>query len=61
MQLIVLGVRLSEDGFTKQELETLDQFRRVHFDVDIEAAAEALSTSAAAPTAPALSSRLNNL
>ncbi|MFJ8757333.1 WXG100 family type VII secretion target [Streptomyces cyaneofuscatus] len=54
MQLLALGVRLSEDGFTKQELETLEQFRRVQVDVDIEAEADALSTPAVPP------SRLND-
>ncbi|MGR8008710.1 WXG100 family type VII secretion target [Streptomyces hypolithicus] len=60
MQLLALGVRLSEDGFTKQELETLDQFRSVQVDVGIEGAADALSTPAAAPTPPAPRSRLND-
>ncbi|MFJ8968727.1 MULTISPECIES: WXG100 family type VII secretion target [Streptomyces] len=54
MQLLALGVRLSEDGFTKQELETLEHFRRVQVDVDIEAEADVLST----PTVPP--SRLND-
>ncbi|MFD6798476.1 WXG100 family type VII secretion target [Streptomyces cyaneofuscatus] len=54
MQLLALGVRLSEDGFTKQELETLEQFRRVQVDVGIEAEADALSTPAVPP------SRLND-
>ncbi|MEV1089794.1 WXG100 family type VII secretion target [Streptomyces microflavus] len=61
MQLLALGVRLSEDGFTKQELETLDQFRRVRVDVDIEAAADTLSTPAAAGNPPAPRSRLDSL
>ncbi|MET8514249.1 hypothetical protein [Streptomyces sp. NPDC005077] len=49
IQLLAQAVRLSEDGFTKQELETLDQFRRVQADVDIEVAADALSTAATVP------------
>ncbi|MFD8115203.1 WXG100 family type VII secretion target [Streptomyces microflavus] len=61
MQLLALGVSLSEDGFTKQELETLDQFRRVRVDVDIEAAADTLSTPAAAGNPPAPRSRLDSL
>ncbi|MDX2403624.1 WXG100 family type VII secretion target [Streptomyces microflavus] len=61
MQLLALGVRLSEDGFTKQELETLDQFRRVQVDVDIKAAADTLSTPAAAGNPPAPRSRLDSL
>ncbi|MFE4654553.1 WXG100 family type VII secretion target [Streptomyces sp. NPDC056707] len=40
IQLLAQAVRLSEDGFTKQELETLDQFRRV----------QATSTSRKPPT-----------
>ncbi|MFJ1953078.1 WXG100 family type VII secretion target [Streptomyces microflavus] len=60
MQLLALGVRLSEDGFTKQELETLDQFRRVQVDVDIKAAADTLSTPAAG-NPPAPRSRLDSL
>ncbi|MFE7788951.1 WXG100 family type VII secretion target [Streptomyces sp. NPDC057460] len=61
IQLLAQAVRLSEDGFTKQELETLDQFRRVQADIDIEVAVDALSTAAAVPTVPAPSSRLDNL
>ncbi|MFF3729806.1 WXG100 family type VII secretion target [Streptomyces sp. NPDC002476] len=59
-QLLALGVRLGEDGFTKQEFETLDQFRRVQADIDVATEADALSTSKTAPTATA-TSRLNNL
>ncbi|MGW9131605.1 WXG100 family type VII secretion target [Streptomyces sp. NPDC055681] len=61
LQLLAQAIRLSEDGFTKQELETLDQFRKVQADIDIEVAVDALSTAAAVPTVPAPSSRLDNL
>ncbi|MFF4248064.1 WXG100 family type VII secretion target [Streptomyces sp. NPDC001822] len=44
IQFLAEAIRLSEGGFTQQELETLEQFRRVRADVDIEAAADALST-----------------
>lgn len=46
IQLFAKAVRLSEGGFTNQELETLEQFRRVQADIDIEASADALSTPA---------------
>ena len=41
IQFLAEAIRLSEGGFTEQELETLEQFQA---DVDIEAAADALST-----------------
>jgi len=44
IQLLAEAIRLSEGGFTNQELEILEQFRRVQ--VDVEAAADALSTPA---------------
>ncbi|MFD9604367.1 WXG100 family type VII secretion target [Streptomyces sp. NPDC059970] len=46
IQFLAEAIRLSEGGFTDQELETLEQFRRVQADVDVEAAADALSTPA---------------
>ncbi|MFC9173972.1 MULTISPECIES: WXG100 family type VII secretion target [Streptomyces] len=61
MQLLALGVRLSEDGFTKQELETLEQFRGIQVAVDVEAAANALSTPTAATEPPVPRSRLEDL
>ncbi|MFE4956527.1 WXG100 family type VII secretion target [Streptomyces sp. NPDC056653] len=56
IQFLAEAIRLSEGGFTNQELETFEQFRRVHADVDVEAAADALST----PTTQALRSRLQD-
>ncbi|MFC8623583.1 WXG100 family type VII secretion target [Streptomyces anulatus] len=49
IQFLAEAIRLSEGGFTDQELETLEQFRRVQVDVDIEAAADALSTPSTQP------------
>ncbi len=56
IQFLAEAIRLSEGGFTNQELETLEQFRRVQADVDVEAAADALST----PTTQAPRSRLQD-
>ncbi|MEU3220796.1 WXG100 family type VII secretion target [Streptomyces sp. NPDC006971] len=61
MRLLALGVRLSEDGFTKQEIESFEQFRRVQTDVDIETEVDALSTPATAPTAPTASAPTGRL
>ncbi|MFJ8918862.1 hypothetical protein B046DRAFT_03307 [Streptomyces sp. LamerLS-316] len=49
VQFLAEAIRLSEGGFTAQELETLDQFRRVQVDVDVEAAADKLSTPSDQP------------
>ncbi|MFE2759035.1 WXG100 family type VII secretion target [Streptomyces halstedii] len=57
VQFLAEAIRLSEGGFTDQELETLDQFRRVQADVDIEAAADELST----PSNQSPRSRLQDL
>ncbi|WP_413752549.1 WXG100 family type VII secretion target [Streptomyces sp. R-74717] len=46
IQFLAEAIRLSEGGFTDQEFETLEQFRRVQADVDVEVAADALSTPA---------------
>ncbi|MEV4975799.1 WXG100 family type VII secretion target [Streptomyces scopuliridis] len=63
MQLLEKAVRLSRDGFTEQEMDTLDQFRQIQSRVDIAAEARDLSTSApgAATPAQAPSSRLGDL
>ncbi|MCS0635820.1 WXG100 family type VII secretion target [Streptomyces sp. LP05-1] len=63
MKVLALGVRLSEDGFTKQELDTLDEFRSLQVGIDIEAAADGLSTPASPPPPPppAPRSRLSGL
>ncbi|WP_345040359.1 WXG100 family type VII secretion target [Streptomyces sannanensis] len=57
IQLLAEAIRLSEGGFTNQELETLEQFRRIQAAVDVEAAADALST----PTNQAPRSRLHEI
>ncbi|MGW7458356.1 WXG100 family type VII secretion target [Streptomyces sp. NPDC054797] len=53
MKLLAEAMRLSEGGFTAQELEVLQQFRRVQAGADVSAEADALSTPNVAPvTAP---------
>lgn len=55
MKLFAKAMRLSKDGFSQKDLETLEAFRRVQSSVDIQAETDALSTpnTAAAPqTAP---------
>ncbi|MCJ0875460.1 WXG100 family type VII secretion target [Streptomyces sp. AP-93] len=62
MKLLASAVRLSKGGFTAQELEILDGFRRVRSEADIQAETDELSTPAAVPapqTGPG--SRLNDL
>lgn len=49
IQFLAEAIRLSEGGFTEQELEALAQFRSVQADVDVEAAADALSTPSNQP------------
>ncbi|MGW2278091.1 WXG100 family type VII secretion target [Streptomyces sp. NPDC001770] len=44
IQLLAEAVRLSEGGFTEQELDALERFRAIQVDADVEAAADALST-----------------
>ncbi|WP_327324036.1 WXG100 family type VII secretion target [Streptomyces sp. NBC_01210] len=62
MKVLAQAVRLSEGGFTAQELDTLRQFRRVQVNLDVEAEAAALSTrhTASAPTAAPIS-RIHDL
>lgn len=55
MKLLAKAIRLSKDGFSSADLETLDAFRRVQSHVDIQAETDALSTPNTAPapqTAP---------
>ncbi|WP_327415710.1 WXG100 family type VII secretion target [Streptomyces sp. NBC_01233] len=52
MKLLAKAVRLSKDGFTAQELETLDAFRRVQSSADVQAETDALSTPNTAPAPP---------
>ncbi|WP_331721099.1 WXG100 family type VII secretion target [Streptomyces sp. NBC_00454] len=49
MKLLAKAVRLSKGGFTAQELEILDGFRRVQSEAGIQAEADELSTPAASP------------
>ncbi|MBT2442626.1 WXG100 family type VII secretion target [Streptomyces sp. ISL-36] len=49
MKVLAQAVRLSEGGFTAQEMDTLRRFRRARADVDVEAEAAALSTPHTAP------------
>ncbi|MGW2585851.1 WXG100 family type VII secretion target [Streptomyces virginiae] len=51
MKLLAEAMRLSEGGFTAQELEVLQQFRRVQAEADVSAEADVLSTPNVAPVA----------
>ncbi|MFJ9344743.1 WXG100 family type VII secretion target [Streptomyces sp. NPDC101733] len=51
MKLLAEAMRLSEGGFTAQELEILQQFRRVQAGADESAEADVLSTPNVAPVA----------
>lgn len=44
MKLLAKAVRLSKDGFSAQDLETLEAFRSLQSSVDIQAETDALST-----------------
>ncbi|MFJ1695075.1 WXG100 family type VII secretion target [Streptomyces sp. NPDC088252] len=44
IKILGKAVRLSKDGFTEQELDLLDQFRRAQSSVDVTAEAGTLST-----------------
>lgn len=52
MKILASAVRLSKGGFTAQELEILDGFRRVRSEADIQAEADDLSTPGTVPTPP---------
>ncbi|MFI6093816.1 WXG100 family type VII secretion target [Streptomyces sp. NPDC051218] len=52
MKLIEQAVRLSRDGFTQRELDTLQHFRAIQVSVDVEAEARELSTPNPDPAAP---------
>ncbi|MGW6976925.1 WXG100 family type VII secretion target [Streptomyces sp. NPDC054952] len=60
MKLLAEAMRLSEGGFTAQELEVLQQFRRVQARADVSGEADVLSTPNVAPVA-APRSRITNL
>lgn len=62
MKLLAKAVRLSKDGFSAQELEILDDFRRVQSQADIQAETDALSTPGTVPApSPGPHSRLADL
>ncbi|MEU8617596.1 WXG100 family type VII secretion target [Streptomyces sp. NPDC048623] len=57
--VLAKAVRMSRDGFTRQELDMLRQFRAEMKKVDIDAEVRGLSGEA--PTAPAPTSRISEL
>ncbi len=64
MKVLEQAVRLSRDGFTEQELDTMERFRRIQSSVDVAAEANALSTpnpDAAVPAPPKPQSRISDL
>ncbi len=66
MKLLAKAVRLSRDGFSAQELEILDGFRRLQSEAGVRAETDALSTpdtggGAAAAPPPAPHSRIADL
>ncbi|WP_433573802.1 WXG100 family type VII secretion target [Streptomyces sp. CA-251247] len=52
LKVLEQAVRLSRDGFTQQELDTMERFRRIQTSVDVAAEANALSTPNTAGQAP---------
>ncbi|RPF40048.1 WXG100 family type VII secretion target [Streptomyces sp. Ag109_G2-6] len=52
MQLLAKAIRLSKDGFSAQELEILEDFRRLQSHADIQAEVDALSTPGTTPELP---------
>ncbi|MFD6885328.1 WXG100 family type VII secretion target [Streptomyces sp. NPDC059957] len=62
MKLLEAAVRMSRDGFTGQELDTLAAFRRIQMSVDVDSEAADLSTpnTGSPPPAPR-TSRLQDL
>ncbi|MEU6015816.1 WXG100 family type VII secretion target [Streptomyces sp. NPDC047515] len=62
MKLLEAAVRMSRDGFTEQELDTLAAFRRIQMSVDVDKEADELSTpNTGSPPAAPRTSRLNDL
>jgi WXG100 family type VII secretion target len=64
MKVLEQAVRLSRDGFTEQELDIMERFRRIQSSVDVAAEANALSTpnpDAAVPAPPKPQSRISDL
>ncbi|MFD4764739.1 hypothetical protein [Streptomyces niveus] len=61
MKLLEAAVRMSRDGFTEQELDTLAAFRAIQMSVDVDKEAAELSTPNVAGQPPALrTSRLDD-
>ncbi|MEN8654558.1 WXG100 family type VII secretion target [Streptomyces sp. 21So2-11] len=64
MKTLAQAVRLSRDGFTEQELDVLERFRRLQGSIDVDAEADALSTPhtlAGVPAPPKPHSGLSDL
>ncbi|MGW7032268.1 WXG100 family type VII secretion target [Streptomyces xanthophaeus] len=53
MKLLAKAILMSKDGFSTQELELLDDFRRLQSHADVQAETDALSTPRTAPAADA--------
>ncbi|MEU6861795.1 WXG100 family type VII secretion target [Streptomyces sp. NPDC046876] len=52
MKVLAKAIRLSKDGFSAQELEVLDAFRRLQSEAGVQAEADELSTPNTAPAPP---------
>ncbi|WP_370414034.1 WXG100 family type VII secretion target [Streptomyces fradiae] len=52
MKILAKAIRLSKDGFSAQDLEVLEEFRRIRSHTDIQAETDALSTPNTEPAAP---------
>ncbi|KQX78783.1 WXG100 family type VII secretion target [Streptomyces clavifer] len=62
MKLLEAAVRMSRDGFTEQELDTLAAFKRIQVAVDVEKEASELSTpNTGSQSSAPRTSRLNDL
>ncbi|MFE5959538.1 WXG100 family type VII secretion target [Streptomyces rubiginosohelvolus] len=59
MKLLEAAVRMSRDGFTEQELDMLEAFRRIQVDVDVDKEADELSTPNIGRPPATPTSRLN--
>jgi WXG100 family type VII secretion target len=60
LELLEEATRLSRNGFTEQELDVLERFRRIQHSIDAGRQADALNAPDPAP-GPASTSRLNDL
>ncbi|MFF0744295.1 WXG100 family type VII secretion target [Streptomyces sp. NPDC004111] len=62
MNLLAKAVRLSKDGFSADELDVLEEFRRIQSGIDIQAETDVLSTPNTAPAPKAVPhSRIGDL